>query len=227
MLCSYGCGQEARFQLKSGRDCCSKSWNSCPTNRLKNSNGHYDTNGAQQQRDYKAAYDAIPDEVKKRMAWSKGLTQEKCPSLARPNAPSGRRFKHTEEFKRWQSKRQSNFLKNLKDRSRFLRKRSWLEETFEAYLNEKEVQGWKAESHFWNEELNRNYFVDFLFAESKLIIELDGTQHKWTVKEDAIRDDWFRSLGYKVVRITHREFVERYFSKRGFLDLIAPIGELV
>jgi len=34
-LCEYGCGQEAKFQLKNGKGCCSKSSNSCPTNRLK------------------------------------------------------------------------------------------------------------------------------------------------------------------------------------------------
>ena len=29
-LCDYGCGQEAHFQLKNGKWCCSKHWNSCP-----------------------------------------------------------------------------------------------------------------------------------------------------------------------------------------------------
>jgi len=31
-LCEYGCGQEAKYQLKNGKWCCSKSSNSCPTN---------------------------------------------------------------------------------------------------------------------------------------------------------------------------------------------------
>ncbi len=39
MQCSYGCGQEAKFTLKNGRQCCSKSWNSCPAIRAKNSKG--------------------------------------------------------------------------------------------------------------------------------------------------------------------------------------------
>jgi len=41
MLCEYGCNQEAKFLLhfKTCKDkwCCSKSYNSCPTNRKKNS----------------------------------------------------------------------------------------------------------------------------------------------------------------------------------------------
>jgi hypothetical protein len=32
-VCSYGCGQEAKFQFKNGKWCCSKSSNSCPVRR--------------------------------------------------------------------------------------------------------------------------------------------------------------------------------------------------
>lgn len=37
MQCEYGCGQEAKFQLKCGKWCCSKSQNSCLAVRNKNS----------------------------------------------------------------------------------------------------------------------------------------------------------------------------------------------
>jgi hypothetical protein len=37
MLCEYGCGQEAKHQLKNNKRCCSKSWNSCPFQRKKSS----------------------------------------------------------------------------------------------------------------------------------------------------------------------------------------------
>jgi hypothetical protein len=36
-LCSYGCGKEAKFQLKNGKECCSKSQNSCLEIKKKNS----------------------------------------------------------------------------------------------------------------------------------------------------------------------------------------------
>jgi hypothetical protein len=36
-LCDYGCGREAKYQLKNGKKCCSKSQNSCPLIRKKNS----------------------------------------------------------------------------------------------------------------------------------------------------------------------------------------------
>ena len=37
MLCDYGCGLEAKYQLKSGKMCCSKHFNSCPAVKQKNS----------------------------------------------------------------------------------------------------------------------------------------------------------------------------------------------
>ena len=43
----------------------------------------------------------------------------------------------------------------------------------------------------------------------KLIIELDGTQHRNTVMQDAMRDDYLISIGYRVLRITHREYVKQ------------------
>lgn len=39
MICKYGCGQEAKFQLKSGIWCCSDHFNRCPGKRKKNSDG--------------------------------------------------------------------------------------------------------------------------------------------------------------------------------------------
>ena len=37
MICDYGCGQEAKYHFKNGKWCCSKSQNSCPEMRRKNS----------------------------------------------------------------------------------------------------------------------------------------------------------------------------------------------
>ena len=39
MLCEYGCNQEANFQLRNGKWCCSKHYSSCPSLRKKNSEG--------------------------------------------------------------------------------------------------------------------------------------------------------------------------------------------
>jgi len=36
-VCNYGCGQKAKYQLKNGKWCCSKSCNSCPEMKRQNS----------------------------------------------------------------------------------------------------------------------------------------------------------------------------------------------
>jgi len=38
-LCEYGCGQEAKFQLKSGKWICNKNWTRCSINKKKNALG--------------------------------------------------------------------------------------------------------------------------------------------------------------------------------------------
>ena len=43
------------------------------------------------------------------------------------------------------------------------------------------------------------FVVDFVNLENKVAIELDGGQHALHAG-DKIRDEWFRSEGYKVVR---------------------------
>lgn len=37
-LCDYGCGDESKYTLKNGKNCCSPSHNGCPSLRIKNSN---------------------------------------------------------------------------------------------------------------------------------------------------------------------------------------------
>lgn len=52
-----------------------------------------------------------------------------------------------------------------------------------------------------------NYIVDFLCKDQKLIIELDGSGHleEKQTKYDNIRDEYFKNLGYKVLRIYNNE----------------------
>ncbi len=224
-LCSYGCGNTAIFINGSKKLMCCKSHNSCPANKKKNSEGLKNC-----ERDYSARYKNLPQETKNRMKWNKGLTKEVDERVARPQF-LGRRFGsslsgHTAETKEKLSKCRTEWLKNPLNRNPLNRKnlgrhkRSWMELTFESYLKENNITGWDAEVHFWNDELRKNYFPDFIFEDKKLIIELDGTQHRKTVEQDSVRDKWFNNKGYKVIRITHSEFKERHFSGKGFLDLL-------
>lgn len=219
-LCSYGCGFIANFINGSNKLMCCKSSNSCPANKKKNSEGLKKCG-----RDYIDSYKNLPQESKDRMNWSRGLTKDIDTRVARPHSV-GKKFGasltgHTEETKQKLSKIRTEWLKNPLNRKNLGRhKRSWMELTFEKYLKDNNITGWDTEVHFWNDQLSKNYFPDFIFEDRKLIIELDGTQHRKTVEQDTIRDKWFSIKGYKVIRVPVEEFKKRYFSGQGFLDLL-------
>jgi len=219
-LCSYGCGSIAKFINGSKKLMCCKSSNSCPANKKKNSEGLKNCG-----RDYVESYKNLPQESKDRMAWARGLTKETNDSLARLSSKFKGRLgisrPHSEESKAKIAKARTEWLKDPLNRKNLGRhRRSWMELTFEEYLKYNNIQGWDTEVHFWNDELKKNYFPDFIFESRKLIIELDGTQHRKTVEQDSLRDRWFSAKGYKVVRIPVEEFKKRYFSGQGFLDLM-------
>ena len=52
-----------------------------------------------------------------------------------------------------------------------------------------------------------DYIVDFLIPESKLIIEVDGSQHytERGLADDTVRDEHLRSLGYTVVHYSNED----------------------
>ncbi len=81
----------------------------------------------------------------------------------------------------------------------------------------------KAEQILWFELRNRKlgvkfkrqhsiggYIADFYCQECKLVIELDGEIHdtKENKDYDKIRDSFFESFGYKVLRIPNKEAEE-------------------
>lgn len=95
-ICDYGCGQEATYQLKSGKWCCSKSVNSCPEMRRKNSQGakEYFKHNVR-----KSSYG-----MRGKTAWNKGLTSEtdeRVAKIAKKNSLilKGKSHPHTEETK--------------------------------------------------------------------------------------------------------------------------------
>ena len=82
----------------------------------------------------------------------------------------------------------------------------------------------KEEKHLWYDFLknldvtvNRqkvigNYIVDFYIASSRLVIELDGSQHYEDsgIENDATRDEYLNSLGNKVLRYSNMDIDNRF-----------------
>ncbi len=84
----------------------------------------------------------------------------------------------------------------------------------------------KEERHLWYDFLktlsltvNRqkvigNYIVDFYIAASKIVIELDGSQHYEDrgIENDAKRDAFLNDLGIKVLRYSNLDVNQRFES---------------
>ena len=52
------------------------------------------------------------------------------------------------------------------------------------------------------------YFADFLCAELKLVIELDGASHEVRIVRDVARTQWLEAKGYRVVRFSNTDVFE-------------------
>jgi very-short-patch-repair endonuclease len=52
------------------------------------------------------------------------------------------------------------------------------------------------------------FIVDFYCAEAKLVIEVDGPVHDYTIEEDKVRQEFLESLGLQVLRVTNDEVLK-------------------
>jgi Zn finger protein HypA/HybF involved in hydrogenase expression len=72
MLCEYGCGKKAEYQLKNGKFCCSKRPSGCDILKKINSEGTKRAYNTGKRLSAKERYSTLPEETKQRMNWSKG-----------------------------------------------------------------------------------------------------------------------------------------------------------
>lgn len=71
MYCDYGCGGEARFQLKNGKNCCSKRPSGCSVLKKINSESTKMVYTSGRRKSGSEAYKDLPDDVKQKMVWNK------------------------------------------------------------------------------------------------------------------------------------------------------------
>ena len=95
--------------------------------------------------------------------------------------------------------------KNLTIIARDLRKNSTEAERALWYrLSRRQLEGYK----FRRQQPIGRYVVDFVSFERKLVIEVDGGQHKVQKEEDKKRDNWLERNGFKVLRFWNSEMFE-------------------
>ena len=93
--------------------------------------------------------------------------------------------------------------KYLEQNRKLLRNNSTSAEAFLwKHLSKKQLEGRK----FRRQHSIDNYIVDFFCPSERLIIELDGETHNNPIaqEKDGIRDEFFRNLGYTVLRFENR-----------------------
>ena len=59
-----------------------------------------------------------------------------------------------------------------------------------------------------------NYIVDFYIASEKIVIEIDGLQHKMPENEEADkkRDEYLSNLGIKVLRYSNKDINSNFYN---------------
>jgi very-short-patch-repair endonuclease len=62
-----------------------------------------------------------------------------------------------------------------------------------------------CDSKFRRQHSIERFIVDFFCEDHRLVIEVDGSIHDYTVEEDAIRQAYLESLGYRVIRFGNDE----------------------
>jgi very-short-patch-repair endonuclease len=67
----------------------------------------------------------------------------------------------------------------------------------------KQLKGYQ----FYRQRIIGNYIVDFYCPKARLVIELDGGQHrsKGSLEKDKTRDDYLREQKLKVLRFSDRD----------------------
>ena len=73
---------------------------------------------------------------------------------------------------------------------------------------------------FRRQHVLRGFVVDFYCAELKLVLELDGSPHRWGSQADydTARSAWLESAGYRVIRIRNKDVNEARLK-----ELVAPV----
>ncbi len=69
------------------------------------------------------------------------------------------------------------------------------------------VKGMALGHKFLRQHIVGDFIVDFLCRDAQLVVEIDGGYHAERTQEwdDALRQQWLESAGYRVIRFTNDE----------------------
>ena len=231
-LCDYGCGQEAHFQLKNGKWCCSKHYSSCPQLMKKNSEG-CKKSFATGKRNAKEIWHNMSDEAKKRWNWNKGLTKKTSKILRSQSERVKQKYasgeltgsfkghKHSEESKKKISlgtSKSYNYDANRKSGrgKKGYYKGFYCASTYELayviYCLDHNIQIERCKEYFEYEYQGQKhrYYPDFVVNDE--IVEIKGF---WNGRVNAKRDAvLLQNRKYKILFPKDMDFIFKYIEER-------------
>ena len=224
----YYCGQEAHFQLKNGRWCCCKNYQSCPELKKKNSRSLKEKNGSVLKKWNNFGLKKW-NELRKNgevSSWDKGLTKETDERVAKRAKKLKEKYKNKEiepwsKGKHWSendkkriSEQRKKYLNQHPEKVPYLlnhsSKMSYPERYFKIVFLIEKID---LKYHL---QIGR-YQLDFYNLEKKKYVEIDGESHyvdKKTIKIDKERTQFLEKLGWKCFRIRWKDYKKLNFDER-------------
>ena len=208
LLCSYGCGQRAKFQFKNGSWCCGESCNSCSGFRERSRKSHSGqipwNKGLTKETDERVRKYVELGSVSKKgqVPWNKGKTgvysEETIKSIKEtvlriwknPNSKYNSE-ERTNKIRQWMLKNGSRIRKLIRNPS---------EPELKLRLIVKELH--PTSEHTYT---ILNYDVDVALPEVKVVIEYDGWYHFDTEEHKEYhknRQERIEQEGWKFIRYT-------------------------
>jgi very-short-patch-repair endonuclease len=71
-------------------------------------------------------------------------------------------------------------------------------------LRGRQLHGWK----FRRQHPYGDYVLDFVCLDALLVVEVDGGQHGESQIDDAVRDEYLRSAGFRVLRFWNNQVMQ-------------------
>jgi len=190
MKCDYGCNQEAKFKMSSGKNCCSDTWRKCPEVSRKNSKGVKKSylNGRITSADYSL------ESRYKMGSPNRGKNISNCEHIKRKSETTKRNYKNGTIISSWIGRKHSEKTKR--------KLREWMldyleDETGEIITPSKgkhETECFDELEKVFGILIKRNpkiigYFPDGYIIDMNIIIEFDEPFHDNPIhkKKDEIR----------------------------------------
>lgn len=224
MNCSYGCGREARFQMTSGKWCCSSFYAKCPEIRRKNSLKNKGTNNGMFGRKHSdktvSLFSKQRKGIKKKTSKSGFKQTEEC---IRKRVESRKKFSLTEAGKKETELRRQRMLNGKSAYMNTIPRNPDKIKKIKEKLREKMLNGMasymnsfiKNPSRPQVELYNRvkelypnvilnypclNYSLDIAIPELRICIESDGSWWHQDKEKDLKRQKNIEKEGWKIIR---------------------------